>query len=251
MKISSRQAILAAMAGITHSAFVTEICNTGFVGKITLGGYPIGKDMIYAAIAAKHRGRTEFILNEGMEVEYIADELRNLPSHADVLLNVRINEPEEAKLFTNQLSQNLSSKPIIEVNAHCQQPEFLEKGGGQQLLNRLPILEKIITIFQTHDFRVSVKILGNAVEPWSFIQVANKWELDYIHVDSYSQGKQGTDLALLKQFVLHSDKAIIGNNSVMDTTSAKAILNTGAKFFSVARAARENVNIFKEIINHN
>ena len=41
---------------------------------------------------------------------------------------------------------------------------------------------------------------------------------------------------------------VIGNNSVVDRISAENVLKTGAKFFSVARAARSNSNIFNKII---
>ena len=250
MKISSRQAILAAMAGITDSSFGSEIYNIGYVGKLTLGGYPIGKSMIIASKSAVNRGRTEFILQENLEAVYISKELEKLPSEADIIINLRINDPEETKRFINHLSSIVFSKPIIEINAHCQQIEFMKKGGGQYLLKRLPVLEKIIMIIQRSDFCTSLKIRGNAVIPRKFIQIVNKWNLDYLHIDSYTRGKEGADLTLLKEFVSHSNVSIIGNNSVVCADSAKAILQTGAEFFSVARAARKDKSIFKAIINH-
>jgi tRNA-dihydrouridine synthase len=82
------------------------------------------------------------------------------------------------------------------------------------------------------------------------MKTVNKWEIDFFHVDSYQQGVLGTDLNLLKQYFMSWNGTIIGNNSVIDTKSAEAVLNTGAEFFSVARAAQENIGIFKEIIKN-
>ena len=249
MKIFPRNCVLAAMAGITNGEFAGRFFKTNQVGKVTIGGYPIGKDMIEAALFASRRGRTEFLLHEGKETPSIAQELEFITSPSDTIINLRINSLDDTNYFVKQLSSEIAFKPIIEINAHCQQHEFVAVGGGQSLTQRLVLLNQMIRIIQSLDFPISLKIRGNIVNVKSFSKSVNKWDLDYLHIDAYENGKQGTDLNLLKDFVDHCQVAVIGNNSVVDRKTAKHVLETGAKYFSIARAARNNNNIFGMILN--
>ena len=248
MNISTQNCILAAMAGITNGKFASQFINAKQVGKVTIGGYPIGKEMRQAAVLASKRGRTEFILQDGEETSSIAQELDYIKSPSDTIINLRLNSLDDIQHFVKQLSSEITFKPIIEINAHCQQQEFLSAGGGQSLIKRPDLLNEMIHIIQAQDFPISVKIRGNQLNPESFSKVVNSWDLDFLHIDSYKFGGKGTDLNLLKQYVDHCQVAVIGNNSVVDKKSAENVLKTGAKFFSVARAARNDGNIFNTII---
>ena len=53
MNISTQNCILAAMAGITNGKFASQFINTKQVGKVTIGGYPIGKEMRQAAESSR------------------------------------------------------------------------------------------------------------------------------------------------------------------------------------------------------
>lgn len=248
MGISPSQVILAAMAGITDGKFAARVFETGCVGKVTIGGYSVGKEMISAAVESTQRGRKEFMMKVGEEAIKIADELENLTSVSDTIINMRINNPEAALSFANKLSETISSRPIMEVNAHCRQQEFLDKGGGQNLIKRPEVLSSILSIFKSKDFPVSLKIRGNTVDPRSFSYLVNNWGIDYLHIDSYRNGVEGTDLHLLTKFIQFSQTKVIGNNSIVDLESAKDILNTGADFISVARAAKRNRRIFHLLV---
>ncbi|MHA2176168.1 MAG: hypothetical protein ACXABI_15175 [Candidatus Hodarchaeales archaeon] len=250
MKISSHLAILAAMSGITDSSFVNQFYKTGLVGKVTLGGYSIGGEMIDAAKMVTGRNRKEFILPKHMEASIIAQEFTSLSSGQDTIINLRLNRSEDSQRFARQLSESISIKPIIEINAHCRQPEFLEKGGGHNLLRRPEILKKIIRTFQAFDFQISVKLRGNVIEPKTFANLISNQDIEYIHIDSYQNNVLGTDLELLKKFIDCCDPLIIGNNSVKDKKSAEAILRAGANYFSLARAALNDKYVFHKIIRH-
>lgn len=248
MKIDPSRVILAAMAGITDGEFAARVYSTGLVGRVTIGGYAIGKEMTLASKQSTQRGRDEFIFPGGEEAKFIAHELEKIPQKTDVIINVRSNNSEESFSFIKAFSDRISIYPLIEVNAHCRQQEILDKGGGENLVHRPKILSNIISVFKSQDFLVSLKIRGNTVDPRSFSKILNRWEVDYLHIDSYRDGEEGTDLNLLNQFSEHCRAEMIGNNSVIDQKSARAILDTGVNFFSVARAAGENPEIFRIIV---
>ncbi|MHA1978531.1 MAG: hypothetical protein ACW98I_16630 [Candidatus Hodarchaeales archaeon] len=250
MKIQSRHAILAAMAGITNGDFASQIIETGCVGKVSIGGYSIGKEMIEAARESTTRGRIEFTTLLGEEAAEIALELEKISSITDTIVNLRINNPEDATSFARNLSERIPSYPIIEVNAHCRQQEFLERGGGQNLIHRPEVLSRILSIFKSKDFAISLKIRGNSVDSHSLSKMVNNWEIDYLHVDSYRNGVFGTDLNLLTTFVELIQTKVIGNNSVVDLQSANDILETGANYFSIARGVRNNSRIFCSLVKN-
>lgn len=248
MKLFRNPSILAAMAGTTTGEFANNCLTIGGAGMVTIGGYPIGREMITAANEAVQRGRKEFILQKGNEAKEIYNEAIKVSSLADLLINLRFNRISNAKEFAYAFSGFLTEKPIIEINAHCRQPEFIERGGGQSLLFRSKILNDMIKVFKSKDFNVSLKMRGNAISSSSFISQIKKWQLDLVHIDSYKEGEEGTDLQLLKKYSDHLSVPIVGNNSIVDYNSAQNVLKTGVQAFSVARAAISNPLIFQELV---
>lgn len=243
--------VLAAMAGITNGDFSNHCLVEGGAGFVTIGGYSIGKEMIRASIKSKQRGRNEFILNYREEEKEIHHEISKISDSSRVIINLRVNTYFVAKNFAIRFRDLLNNdQPTLEINAHCRQTEIVEKGGGQGLLQRIDTLEKIVKAFQSEDFKVSLKIRGNTVPPSFLIPQIEKWHLDFLHIDSYKEGSSGTDLKLLNHYTKALDIAIIGNNSVIDLQSALAILNTGASYFSIARAAQRNPSIFSNLLKH-
>ncbi len=243
--------MLAAMAGITNGEFSGYCMEMGCAGFVTIGGYSIGKDMITASIKSRKRGRNEFVLPLGEEAKEIFNETCKISKLPNVFINLRMNSVDDAKEFSRNLKDFLGrNHPILEINAHCRQIEIIQEGGGQNLLQRITTLHKIIKVFQSRDFKVSLKIRGNAISPYFLIPHIKRWQLDFLHIDSYKEGFRGTDLQLLNCYTKALDVAIIGNNSVIDLQSARAILETGANYFSIARAAENNPLIFKNIIEY-
>ncbi|MHA2225633.1 MAG: hypothetical protein ACXAC8_10545 [Candidatus Hodarchaeales archaeon] len=242
--------VLAAMAGITDGNFAQNCLINGGAGMVTIGGYPVGKEMILASTQVAQRGRKEFSLNNGKESREILREAEKVVLSPKLIINLRFNNSNDTKNFITNFNDLLTEKIIIEINAHCRQPEVMEKGGGQGLVRRIEVLTDIVEILQSKDFKVSLKIRGSAVNSDLLIPYINKWQLDFLHIDSYHPGKEGTDLDLLGHYFTLIDTSIIGNNSVIDSESAQAILATGVPFFSVARAARKNPFIFEDLLKH-
>ncbi|MFX1505901.1 MAG: tRNA-dihydrouridine synthase [Promethearchaeota archaeon] len=250
MSSSRNPSILAAMAGITNGDFAKQCLFKGGAGMVTIGGYPIGRDMITASSKIAQRGRKEFILHFGKEHDEILKETHGIQDLSRFIVNLRIKSSKEAKRFAQNFQDLISEEPIIEINAHCRQPEVTKLGGGQGLLQRCDVLTEIIQAFQFRNFKISLKFRGNAIDPNILVPKVEKWQVDFLHIDSYKNGIMGTDLESLELYAAKTNIPIIGNNSVVDFKSAQAILNTGADYFSVARAARNNSNIFKTILKH-
>jgi TIM-barrel protein len=248
MAVIDNASVLAAMAGITNGKFARKCLNYGEAGLVTIGGYPIGKEMIIASLESVKRGRTEFIIQRGEEAQEISREAMLIPELSSLIINIRVNSVEDTERFVQEISNILTEKPIIEINAHCRQEEFIKRGGGQSLLKRINILTKILNTISAKDFRIALKIRGNNINPKILIPKIDQWQLEFIHIDSYKEGIMGTDLDLLGIYFKHINTSIIGNNSVIDKRSAQAILDAGAKRFSVARAAKKNPFIFRELV---
>ena len=250
MPSSRNPSVLAAMAGITNGDFAKQCLIEGGAGMVTIGGYPIGKEMIIASSKIAQRGREEFILHFGKEDVEILNETHGLQDLSRLIVNIRVKSPKEASRFAQNFHDLLLEEPIIEINAHCRQPEVTKLGGGQSLLQRFDVLTEIICAFQFRNFKISLKLRGNAINPQALIPQVEKWQVDFLHIDAYKDGIMGTDLDLLEFYSARTNIPIIGNNSVVDFRSAQAILNTGVNYFSVARAARNDPNIFKTILKH-
>ncbi|MHA1974070.1 MAG: tRNA-dihydrouridine synthase [Candidatus Hodarchaeales archaeon] len=243
--------MLSAMAGVTDGEFANYCLNEGKAGHVTIGGYSIGKKMIEASNLIMSRGREEFKVEYNKEIEVLSREIEKIGTPSSLFINLRFNSYEDAKRLANQLSkEHWGSRPIIEINAHCRQKEIAAVGGGEMLLTRKYDLNRIIAAFKAKDYRVSLKIRGNRVEPSKFLQEILINDIDFIHIDSYKLGKKGTDLNLLKEFTDRTDITIIGNNSIKDIKTANAVLEIGAQFFSIARAAKKDPLIFKKIIKY-
>ncbi|UCG90249.1 MAG: hypothetical protein JSU57_00555 [Candidatus Heimdallarchaeota archaeon] len=247
---SENPSILAAMAGITDGDFANYCLLEGGAGMVTIGGYPIGREMITASVKVAQRGRKEFILQVGKEASEILREAQIISSLTSLIINLRLNNLKDTRKFIHRFEDLIIERPIIEINAHCRQSEISQIGGGQGLLQRFDVLTNIIKAFHSKDFKISLKVRGNVIHPDILIPRVNQWQLDFLHIDSYKTGEKGTDLGLLEHYVNEINAPLIGNNSVVDKKSAQAILSTGAQYFSVARAARKNPLIFKTFVKN-
>ncbi|MHA2203272.1 MAG: hypothetical protein ACW991_06250, partial [Candidatus Hodarchaeales archaeon] len=172
---SRNPSILAAMAGITNGDFAKQCLIEGEAGMVTIGGYPIGRKMITASFKIAQRGRDEFILHVGEESDEVLSEAHKIPDFSRLIINLRLNSSKEAKKFAQNLGYLTSEKPILEINAHCRQSEISHLGGGQGLLQRFDVLTDIIKAFQSKNFKISLKIRGNAIESNFLIPQVKQW----------------------------------------------------------------------------
>lgn len=150
--IFSNRLVLSATAGITNA----EFCMKHPVGLAVMGGFNADRVSMDAARKAIKRGRKEFIFDDPIEgIEKEVKKLVNSDFKGVFAINVRsstldgyIQAAEVAKKYEG----------IIEINAHCRQPEFTEIKCGQWLIHHPDTLAHIIREVRKLDVIISVKI---------------------------------------------------------------------------------------------
>lgn len=231
---------LAPMAGIVDSAFANQYA--GDAGLVVLGAFNLDKGSMKVASDLAARGRKEFISYEPLEL--IKREIRAVNSGSSVAVNVRSTtlEPliEAAKLVKEEGA-------ILELNAHCKQPEMLEAGIGEALLHDLPRLSAWIKAIKETGVVLSVKVRANVVNDVKLARVIDKAGADIIHVDAMLE-RFGADLDAISNYRDATRLFIIGNNSVTDFGAAKDMFSRGADMVSVARGVMENPKLIKELV---
>ena len=231
---------LAPMAGIVDSAFANQYASNA--GLVVLGAFNLDQASIAVASDLVARGRKEFISDEPMEL--IQKEIRAVTSGSVVAVNVRSTtlEPliEAAKIVKEEGA-------ILELNAHCRQPEMLESGIGEALLHDLPRLSAWIRAIKETGVVLSVKVRANVVNDVELARLIDKSGADIIHVDAVMEGI-GADLDAILIYRDATRRFLIGNNSVKDFEAAKDMFSRGADMVSVARGVIENPGLIRELV---
>lgn len=233
---------LAPMAGTVDSAFANQYASNA--GLVILGAFNLDKASIVVASALVARGRKEFISDEPMEL--IKKEIRAVTSGSAVAVNVRSTtlEPliEAAKIVKEEGA-------ILELNAHCRQPEMLEAGLGEALLHDIPRLSAWIKAIKETGVVLSVKVRANVVNDIELARIIDKAGADIIHVDAEMEGF-GADLDAILNYRDATRLFLIGNNSVKDFEAAKEMFTRGADMVSTARGVLENSGLIQELVEN-
>lgn len=228
---------IASMGGITNSRFAFRFMNAGL---IILGGYNLDAETNEAARKEIDRGRKEFVSDNPMEL--LKSELETAKKIGTTIgINVRATS---LKSFLEAAFIAKEFGAILEINAHCRQPEMTELGVGEALLKDIPKLREYIKEIKETGVVLSVKIRANVVNDVELAKVIETAGADIIHIDTMHP--KGRDLGVIKRIRNSTDLFIIGNNSVVDFESAKQMFSRGADMVSLARAVLKN----PEVINH-
>lgn len=252
----SNPSLLSAMAGITDGQFAAGILDAGAGGAI-LGSYNIDRQVLAAALKSRERGRLEFCHPiDNLSHQLIKEVRIAQSSHSErkIFLSIRYAVASSVRQIIGELSQNIHTDLIIEINAHCRQKEVTSIGGGQALLKRQKELQKAIDILKGNDFLISVKARSPGLSCEVFAKQLTDWGVDYFHLDAYVPGVDGPDFAAIRAAAAVEDITIIGNNSITDPRTAIQVLSCGARAFSIARAAINNPkaigSIARNLRNH-
>lgn len=228
--------VLAPMAGITDGNFCKKIASHGF-DMVTIGGYNLDKKTIDAGKKIIQRGRPEFDIKEGDIISSIKNEASMIKDSWNGLVSANLRSTSPEKII--QISK-LPEIDIVEINAHCRQPEITDIGCGQALLYEIERLyDYTKNVVDNADSKVSVKIRANIekiddIEVSKIIQEAGA---DFLHVDAMKQGYDYADYELIESIKENTEIFLIGNNSVRDLESARKMISAGADGISIARAA--------------
>ncbi|HEX3014165.1 MAG TPA: hypothetical protein VHO92_07825, partial [Methanobacterium sp.] len=118
------------MAGITDGHFCLKMAPYGF-DMVTLGGYNLDKQTIDAGCSIIKRGRQEFDLNEENVMPAIEREADIIKTSWNGIVSVNLRSVSFEPIV--EVSK-LPEIDVVEINAHCRQPEITEIGCGQALL---------------------------------------------------------------------------------------------------------------------
>jgi|Deesub1362A_J573_1020465.scaffolds.fasta_scaffold00075_33 TIM-barrel protein len=229
---------LSAMAGICNAEFASKHP----VGFAVLGGFNADRTAMKAAIEAVQRGRKEFIFKDPIDgIEEELKKLREMQFPGVVGVNTR-SATLEGYTKVAELCRDYGA--VIEINAHCRQPEFLSIGCGQELLFKAERLAEIVSAC-SKICPVSVKIRGGlGIDYISLAKLLKDSGACIIHVDAMIPGG-GNDLQLVRK--LSAIMFTVGNNSVVDYGSAVRMAEV-SHLVSAARAVLKNENFFHSVL---
>jgi len=247
---------LSAMAGITDPEYSLEVARSGFVAGVSIGGYDIDSSTHQASLEISKR-RKEFTFAPDNLFTAINTGLTEILKFSSCFINLRAVNGEFLPLFCEQISNLASSsvwKPVIEINAHCGQPEMVKCGAGVTLASDVHKLAKLIQIIGSSGliscikFKVAIseKKPFHAAKFRSNLNFLVKRGLNIAHIDSYTIG--GTiNYSPLEVAAGIPGLLVIGNNSVSKADDCKKILGTGARGFSLAREYLRDRWVFRTI----
>jgi len=227
-----------AMSGITDASFVKRFEDAGLV---TIGGYSIDEATIEASRRIRERGRREFLIDDPFE--HIERELEQL-SGRPVAVNVRASSltslMELAPIIARQ-------NGVLEIDAHCRQPEMMEVGAGQALLHNPHRLVEWVRRLKETGVVLSLKMRANITNEVALARALEGAGLDILHLDCMGASSGGeyvpTDHRPLRAVRNATSLLLIGNNGVRDYESAKKMLSKGADMVSVARPLLHNPEV--------
>lgn len=231
--------VLSAMAGINDA----EFCKQHPVGLAVLGGFNADTTTNMVAEEVVNRGRKEFIYDDPRRG--IEQEVKSLESNQNFSLNVR-----SAHIDGYLMAAEIAGKygGMLEINAHCRQPEFINVKCGQWLVHHPEEFNSLMKeISNATDAPVGVKIRGGApgVDYLKLARELTECGCSFIHLDAMIEGG-GCDLELISS--LAKETFVIGNNSVVDIPSAERVLASGAKLVSAARSPLRDRQFFERLL---
>jgi len=191
------------------------------------------------ALDERSRAAAEAMVADRDRVEFLPDDPiafvdRELVALADVPIrpafNVRSVTVEPVRGAARVCARHGA---ILEINAHCRQPELCAAGCGETLLADTDRLCRFVAAAADASATVSVKVRAE-VEGVSLPRTAARIEdsgADAIHVDAMDSEAVVGDVAAA------SDLFVVANNGVRGRETAWEYLQLGADAVSVGRAS--------------
>ncbi|MCS7118643.1 MAG: hydrolase [Archaeoglobaceae archaeon] len=234
MKFENRL-VLSAMAGINNA----EFCKKHKASLLILGGFNADKGAMEAGKKVIERGRKEFIFEDPLDG--IERELKSIYGRK-FAVNIR-SSTLDGYLEVARLVENYNG--ILEINAHCRQPEFIAKRCGEWLLFNLEDLIRIVRAV-SKIVLTAVKIRGShKLDYYSICKKLFENGCKIVHLDAMIPNG-GCELELIRR--ISNLGFLIGNNSFIDKSSGEKIIFSGAKMASAARAVLKDEIFFEKML---
>ncbi|WP_253736398.1 tRNA-dihydrouridine synthase [Halohasta salina] len=220
---------LASLSGEADAAWAAA--GADLAGAAFVGGIALDEPSREAARALVDRDRREFLPDDPLD--FVSDQLTALD---DVAIQPGVNVRATTVDPIHEAAAICAAHDaILEINAHCRQPELREIGCGETLLGDSNRLTKYVEAAAAEGAAVSVKVRAE-VPDVDLPIVARRVEAagaDAIHVDAMDSE------AVIGDVAAATDLFVIANNEVRDRESVREYLDYGADAVSVGRPSRE------------
>jgi TIM-barrel protein len=219
-----------AMAGWSDGPFCRQMAEAG-VGMVTMGGFNLDAATHGAALIAGKR-RREFLIPPSELSNRICEYASQIrPAGPLISVNLRFVDTPGLGDLCRRVAGSID---LMELNAHCRQPEFLSVGSGEALASDTDRLLEAVKTASNH-LPTIVKIRAMDMDPELPAMVTDSGGIG-LHLDLMVPGEARADLELLRGIRESTEALIIGNNSVVDGRSFVEMLGAGADMASMARA---------------
>lgn len=203
------------------------------VGAAFLGGIALDEPTREGARQLVERDREEFLPDDPLA--WIDNQLAALddePLRAAVNVRAATADPIAA---TAEIAA--AHDAVLEVNAHCRQPELCAAGTGEALLQDPDRLKRYVATAVDAGATVSVKVRTevDGVDLPAVVSRIDDAGADVAHVDAMDSESVVADV------VDATDAFVIANNEVRDRASVREYLEYGADAVSVGRPSTEPV----------
>jgi TIM-barrel protein len=200
-----------------------------FAGMAFLGGIALDERSREAARAmVADRDRSEFLPPD--PVEWVD---RQLAAVADADLRAGVNVRSATVDPVRRVARVCASHgAVLEVNAHCRQPELCAVGCGETLLRDVDRLADYVAAASDEGATVSVKARAEVpgVDLRHVALAVSDAGADAIHVDAMDSEAVVADVVEAAP-----DLFVVANNGVRDAATAREYLSYGADAVSVGR----------------
>mgnify|MGYP001142051190 CR=1 FL=1 len=232
-----------AMAGWSDGRFCRAAAQAG-AAIVTLGGYNADRPTHKAGVQAAKR-RREFSIGLDELPEHIRKQAAIARTEGVlVCVNIRFALQRDLAKLCRQL---VGAVDLVELNAHCRQPEFIKAGAGEALLSRPRELLRAVAL-SSDDLPTLVKARAASLPQDLARQLEDSGALA-LHLDLMKPARPEADVRLLRRMRASTALPIIGNNSVRDEESFLRMLANGANMASMARGMLDGPGPMRTIIS--
>lgn len=219
--------VLACESGVTDAAYANARADA--IDAVALGGIAVDRPTRRAARGLVAREREEFLPDDPLAL--IDAWLTALDDDVAAAVNVRAASSAATRRVAGLCADHGAA---VEINAHCRQPEMIERGCGHALLrDREALAERVRAAAQT-EATVAVKTRAAVVDDAAVARRVAAAGGDAIHVDCMDT-PSGIDAVVEAA----PELTVVANNGVRTPADARRYLGRGADAVSTARGGRD------------